>query len=225
MTTIKFLRSSPQQDRMQVSRKTLPHVIYCRIWRWPDLLNCNELKSVSHCQQGYNHNKKSMDDSVVCINPYHYIRCESQNNSNSTNNQSSTQPLTVYVPIVGQSQTQQLQQQQIQTAQSPSNTNTSCSSSSSLNQNDNLTGQAQQQQQQQQLSMTSDLIHSSYNMITASPSPISSSILSPSSIGSNTMSNQFSPFISEDDSSEINDISPSPIGSLIFNFLFKLEKI
>ena len=31
-------------------------------------------------------------------------------------------------------------------------------------------------------------------------------------IASNAISQQFSPFISEDDSSEINDISPSPIG-------------
>jgi len=62
-----------------------------------------------------------------------------------------------------------------------------------------------------QLSVTGDLIHSSNYMITASPSPISS-ILSPSSIASNAISQQFSPFISEDDSSEINDISPSPIG-------------
>jgi hypothetical protein len=32
--------------------------------------------------------------------------------------------------------------------------------------------------------------------------------------GSHQVSNQFSPFISEDDSSEINDISPSPIGPM-----------
>jgi hypothetical protein len=31
-------------------------------------------------------------------------------------------------------------------------------------------------------------------------------------LASNAISQQFSPFISEDDSSEINDISPSPIG-------------
>ena len=31
--------------RLQVShRKALPHVIYCRVWRWPDLQNHHELK-------------------------------------------------------------------------------------------------------------------------------------------------------------------------------------
>lgn len=31
--------------RLQVShRKALPHVIYCRVWRWPDLQSHHELK-------------------------------------------------------------------------------------------------------------------------------------------------------------------------------------
>jgi hypothetical protein len=99
-----------------VSRKTLPHVIYCRIWRFADLQNCNELKSVPHCQYGYNHHqtmgpsstntntnnpslnpsKSPTDDQMVCINPYHYTRIECS--------QQQQQPLTVYVPAKMQQQ-------------------------------------------------------------------------------------------------------------------------
>jgi hypothetical protein len=95
------LKSNSQQNQ-QLSRKTLPHVVFCRIWRWPDLQNCNELKPVSHCQHAYSHpnsNTKKTDDSqLVCINPYHYMRCNSENyGSNNKNNQSSNL-LTVYLP-------------------------------------------------------------------------------------------------------------------------------
>ncbi len=79
------------------SRKSLSHVISCRIWRWADLQNCNELKSVGHCQQGYSHhtnlsngNKGKLDDpsSLVCINPYHYVRIDSYSNSSKSNTDS-----------------------------------------------------------------------------------------------------------------------------------------
>jgi len=37
--------------RLQVShRKGLPHVIYCRVWRWPDLQSHHELKVQYTCQ-------------------------------------------------------------------------------------------------------------------------------------------------------------------------------
>lgn len=59
--------------RLQVShRKALPHVIYCRVWRWPDLQSHHELKAIENCEFGYE--KKAKD---VCINPYHYRRVES----------------------------------------------------------------------------------------------------------------------------------------------------
>lgn len=56
-----------------VHRKGLPHVIYCRLWRWPDLQSQNELKALDHCEYAY-HLKKD----EVCINPYHYTKVEQQ---------------------------------------------------------------------------------------------------------------------------------------------------
>ncbi|MEQ2217229.1 hypothetical protein XENOCAPTIV_000132, partial [Xenoophorus captivus] len=58
--------------RLQVShRKGLPHVIYCRLWRWPDLQSHHELRAVDHCEFAF-HTKKD----EVCVNPYHYQRVE-----------------------------------------------------------------------------------------------------------------------------------------------------
>eukprot|EP00112_Aurelia_sp_Birch-Aquarium-sp1_P024599 Seg784.9 transcript_id=Seg784.9/GoldUCD/mRNA.D3Y31 product="Protein mothers against dpp" protein_id=Seg784.9/GoldUCD/D3Y31 len=58
--------------RLQVShRKGLPHVIYCRVWRWPDLQSHHELKPLDCCEYAFSLNKKE-----VCINPYHYRRVE-----------------------------------------------------------------------------------------------------------------------------------------------------
>lgn len=62
--------------RLQVShRKGLPHVIYCRVWRWPDLQTHHELKPLDHCEFAYSRNKNE-----VCINPYHYRRVETPGN-------------------------------------------------------------------------------------------------------------------------------------------------
>ncbi|XP_028968462.1 mothers against decapentaplegic homolog 9-like [Galendromus occidentalis] len=59
--------------RLQVShRKGLPHVIYCRVWRWPDLQSHHELKPIELCQFPFSAKQKD-----VCINPYHYRRVES----------------------------------------------------------------------------------------------------------------------------------------------------
>ncbi|KAL3320615.1 Mothers against decapentaplegic 9 [Cichlidogyrus casuarinus] len=59
--------------RLQVShRKGLPHVIYCRVWRWPDLQNHHELKELDCCQYAFSSKKTE-----VCINPYHYKRVDS----------------------------------------------------------------------------------------------------------------------------------------------------
>ena len=56
--------------RLQVQhRKGLPHVIYCRVWRWPDLGTYHELRAVPSCEFAYSRGKDQ-----VCINPYHYVR-------------------------------------------------------------------------------------------------------------------------------------------------------
>ncbi|XP_063391339.1 mothers against decapentaplegic homolog 3 [Cydia fagiglandana] len=54
------------------NRKGLPHVVYCRLWRWPQLQSQHELKPVDHCEFAYQLKKDE-----VCINPYHYHKIDS----------------------------------------------------------------------------------------------------------------------------------------------------
>ncbi|RXG66412.1 Mothers against decapentaplegic-like protein 4, partial [Armadillidium vulgare] len=51
-----------------MSRKGFPHVIYAKIWRWPDL-HKNELKHVKYCQYAFD-----LKCDSVCVNPFHYER-------------------------------------------------------------------------------------------------------------------------------------------------------
>ncbi|CAD5215268.1 unnamed protein product [Bursaphelenchus okinawaensis] len=66
--------------RLQVShRKGLPHVIYCRVWRWPSIQSHHEVRPISECRYPYD----SRGDNI-CINPYHYQRVDQQPSSSST---------------------------------------------------------------------------------------------------------------------------------------------
>lgn len=63
--------------RMQVfHRKGYPHVIYCRVWRWPDLQSQHELKPLACCEFPFGSKQKD-----VCINPYHYQRVKAPGDS------------------------------------------------------------------------------------------------------------------------------------------------
>lgn len=65
--------SRSQDGRLQVShRKMLPHVMYCRIFRWPDLQSHHELRSVPNCLFPAH----TREASKICINPYHYSRVD-----------------------------------------------------------------------------------------------------------------------------------------------------
>ena len=46
-------------------------MIYCRLWRWPDLKSHQELRATENCQYAF-HLKRD----EVCVNPYHYSRIE-----------------------------------------------------------------------------------------------------------------------------------------------------
>lgn len=62
--------------RLQVShRKGLPHVIYCRLWRWPDLQSHHELRPIESCDYAF-----SLKKDEVCVNPFHYQRVETPGN-------------------------------------------------------------------------------------------------------------------------------------------------
>ena len=53
---------------LQVShRKGLPHVIYCRVWRWPDLQSHHELKALDICQFPFTTKQKDVSAVQDCF--------------------------------------------------------------------------------------------------------------------------------------------------------------
>jgi len=69
--------------RLQIShRKGLPHVIYCRLFRWPDLQSHHELRSLDCCKYPFSGgDRKDGEKEVgkakdICINPFHYERLQ-----------------------------------------------------------------------------------------------------------------------------------------------------
>uniref|UniRef100_A0A183C450 Tyrosine-protein phosphatase domain-containing protein n=1 Tax=Globodera pallida TaxID=36090 RepID=A0A183C450_GLOPA len=62
--------------RLQVAgRKGLPHVVYARIWRWPNV-NKTELLKLHNCATPADH------ADLICINPFHYDRVVSSGIAN-----------------------------------------------------------------------------------------------------------------------------------------------
>lgn len=63
--------SRTMDGRLQVGeKKDFPHVIYARLWRWPEVHKM-EMRHKDFCQYGYD-----LKHDKVCVNPYHYDRVQ-----------------------------------------------------------------------------------------------------------------------------------------------------
>ncbi|GMT17421.1 hypothetical protein PFISCL1PPCAC_8718, partial [Pristionchus fissidentatus] len=77
--------------RLQVAgRKGVPHVVYARIWRWPNVAK-TELAKLPMCQIAHD------NQDFICINPYHYERVVS-NTGMMADQQSSKRATAVESP-------------------------------------------------------------------------------------------------------------------------------
>jgi len=63
--------------RMQVrQKKTIPHVLFCQIFRWDNLKSYHELQGIVSCRFAYDMSQSSGE---ICVNPYHYERLSHSN--------------------------------------------------------------------------------------------------------------------------------------------------
>ncbi|XP_050305630.1 mothers against decapentaplegic homolog 3 [Anthonomus grandis grandis] len=70
--TVPRVRPNTDINNIQQQRKGLPHVIYCKLWRWPELQSHHELRALDHCEFAF-----TLKKDEVCVNPYHYTKIES----------------------------------------------------------------------------------------------------------------------------------------------------
>ncbi|TRY64290.1 hypothetical protein TCAL_10252 [Tigriopus californicus] len=68
---VKSLVKKLKKNGTVSQKKGLPHVIYCRLWRFPDLQSHHELKPVEHCNFAFHLRREE-----VCVNPYHYTKVD-----------------------------------------------------------------------------------------------------------------------------------------------------
>lgn len=65
--TLPNTRNEKTDNLPGTRNKALPHLVYCRIWRFPQVQSSNELQSVENCLYGFAFKRE-----LICVNPYHY---------------------------------------------------------------------------------------------------------------------------------------------------------
>lgn len=82
---IKIPRSLDGRLEVLKNHKGIPHAIYCKIWRFPDIDSHYHIKSIEQCQCPFiNTNEQEYpfitnEQTEVCANPYHYERVHLDN--------------------------------------------------------------------------------------------------------------------------------------------------
>lgn len=72
------LPKTPDNRLLVSHRRCLPQVIYCRLWRWPDLQSHHQLRAIPICNSSVDQDcgleQRQPRSQTVCVNPYHYER-------------------------------------------------------------------------------------------------------------------------------------------------------